>query len=105
MTTQTKTQSNSTDFEAWKSREPQQVRTDIMTKCFHLNLHANACSQILWEAGFAVKSSTVEKFFTGRRNYLKAKRAIGIAEQVKTEVNEAIQAELEVPEERLAYPY
>lgn len=64
------------DYEKHAARTKDQIRTDLMTKCFHLKIDANACAQILFEAGCKpTKASTVLAFYAGRQRYLDNKRS------------------------------
>lgn len=64
------------DYDKHNARNKDEIRTDIMTTCFHVGVDAKGTARILFAAGMkATKADTVQKFFDGRQRWLDSKRA------------------------------
>ena len=64
------------DWDKHNNRNKDQIRTDIMTQCFHSHVDAKQTARILFAAGMkATKADIVQKFFDGRQKWLDTKAA------------------------------
>lgn len=62
------------DYDKHNARGKDEIRTDIMTTCFHVGVDAKGTSRILFAAGMkATKADVVQKFFDGRQRWLDSK--------------------------------
>ena len=62
------------DWDKHNNRKPDEIRTDIMTTCFHCGVDNKKTARILFAAGFTVKAEVVAKFFAGRQRWLDSKK-------------------------------
>ena len=62
------------DYDKHNARDKAEIRTDIMTQCFHCNITSANTARILFAAGYSVKADLVAKFFAGRQKWLDSKK-------------------------------
>ncbi|MCP4342893.1 MAG: hypothetical protein GY799_29425 [Desulfobulbaceae bacterium] len=75
-----------TDYDKHNARSKDEIRTEIMTTCFHVGVDAKGTSRILFSAGMkATKADIVQKFFDGRQRWLDQKAAARNAEAASGE--------------------
>lgn len=64
------------DYDKHNARSKDEIRTELMTTCFHVGVDARGTARILFSAGMkATKADTVQKFFNGRQDWLDRKAA------------------------------
>ena len=64
------------DYDKHNARSKDEIRTELMTTCFHVGVDAKGTARILFSAGMkATKADTVQKFFDGRQAWLDRKAA------------------------------